>query len=402
MIVSLKRIVFLLFLTFSVDVSAIVKNICFVVDQYGKTTNGCISFVKEWSKELIKRGYNVSVLCGEGISEYGEKIFQTGSNIKGLVNKKANEQGMAFAKIDNKIIEDALKNVDVVHFVTQFDLSNFVKDYCDKNNITTTATFATLPHNVAEASGLPCKSIITSITNKKWKKFFNKFKHCNSISNLVDEYLTKEKYKPQLHMFYHGVNNNFRKKNISKPDNYNGKFVIITVGRLSNEKKQDLIINAVANSKYKDQIKVIIAGNGPNKKKLEKLAKKKNVDCEINFYNRDELIDVLNYSDLYVHGANVEAMGMSAIEAICCGVVPIINNSKLSGTKEFALSDKNLFEFNNYKDLTKKIDYFIENKSELASLSYEYQKISYKYRIGKTVDNLLVMMNIAFKEDHNK
>ena len=203
-------------------------------------------------------------------------------------------------------------------------------------------------------------------------------------------------------MFYNGVSYDFQKKNITKPNKYADKFVIITVGRLSNEKKQDLIIKAVNNSKYKNKIKLIIAGSGPNKKKLEKLAKKYKIDCEFNFYNRQELINILNISDIYIHAADIEAMGMSCIEAICCGLTPIINNSELSGTTEFALSEKNLFKFNDYKDLTKKIEYFIENKNELEQCNKEYMNISHEYRIDKTVDNLLKMMNTAYLEDHNK
>lgn len=380
-----------------------IKTICFVVDQYNKTTNGCISFVKELTKELTSRNYNVRIICGNGCSEYGEKVFETKSKVsKSIINKKAKEQGMEFANVDKNIVKEALENVDIVHFVTQFDLSKYVKEYCDKNNITTTVTFATLPHNVGAASPLPCESLITSITNRKWRKFYNKFKHCNTISQVVDDYLKKKKYTSKLHMFYIGVSYNFRKKTNIITKKYENKFIIVTIGRLSNEKKQDLIIKAIKESKYKNRIKLIIAGNGPNKNKLKKLAEKAKIDYTLNFYNRENLINILNIADLYIHGADVEAMGLSAIEAICCGVVPIINNSEYSGTKEFALSDKNLFEFNNYKDLTKKIDYFIENKTELKKCSNEYLRISHRYRIDKTVDNLLEMMDIAYNEDHKE
>ena len=87
-------------------------------------------------------------------------------------------------------------------------------------------------------------------------------------------------------------------------------------------------------------------------------------------------------------------MGMSAIEAICCGVVPVINNAKLSGTKEFAISEKNLFKYNDYNDLTQKIEYFIENPIELKQCREEYIKESSKYRISTSVDNLLKMMEL--------
>ena len=79
---------------------------------------------------------------------------------------------------------------------------------------------------------------------------------------------------------------------------------------------------------------------------------------------------------------------------ICGYVDAILNNAKLSGTKEFAISEKNLFKYNDYNDLTQKIEYFIENPIELKQCREEYIKESSKYRISTSVDNLLKMMEL--------
>lgn len=45
------------------------------------------------------------------------------------------------------------------------------------------------------------------------------------------------------------------------------------IGRLSREKRQDLIIKAIGESKYNDKIQLVLCGKGPWKAHLESLSK---------------------------------------------------------------------------------------------------------------------------------
>ena len=80
------------------------------------------------------------------------------------------------------------------------------------------------------------------------------------------------------------------------------------------------------------------------------------------FYSKEELCDVINYSDLYCHPSEVEIEGIACLEAVSTGLVPVISDSKRSATKYLAIDDKNLFKCNDSVDLAKKIDYWFENK----------------------------------------
>lgn len=46
------------------------------------------------------------------------------------------------------------------------------------------------------------------------------------------------------------------------------------IGRLSNEKRQDLIFEAISKSKYSDKIQLVLAGKGPKYNKYKKLGEK--------------------------------------------------------------------------------------------------------------------------------
>ena len=150
-------------------------------------------------------------------------------------------------------------------------------------------------------------------------------------------------------------------------------------------------MNAVKLSKYKDKIHLIFAGKGPDKKMLENFATKNNIDVTFNFYSSCELVDVINYSDLYVHPSEIEVESISCLEAIACGLVPIISNSKKSATGQFALSYNNLFANGDSKDLSKKIDYWIENPELKKQFSKKYIEFSKQFKIDKCIDKMIQM-----------
>ena len=41
------------------------------------------------------------------------------------------------------------------------------------------------------------------------------------------------------------------------------------IGRYSNEKRQDVLIDAISKSKYADKIQLVLAGKGPEEKKYK-------------------------------------------------------------------------------------------------------------------------------------
>ena len=69
------------------------------------------------------------------------------------------------------------------------------------------------------------------------------------------------------------------------------------------------------------------------------------------FFSRDEMLRVINSADLYVHPAEIEIEAIACLEAISCGLVPVIADSPRSATRFFALGERNLFHFNDPADL---------------------------------------------------
>ncbi len=66
-------------------------------------------------------------------------------------------------------------------------------------------------------------------------------------------------------------------------------------------------------------------------------------------------------SDLYVHAADVEIEAIACLEAVASGLVPVIADSPLSATSQFALDHRSLFEAGNVAILAERIDWWYEH-----------------------------------------
>lgn len=82
------------------------------------------------------------------------------------------------------------------------------------------------------------------------------------------------------------------------------------------------------------------------------------------FYNKEQLQEVLSCTDLYIHTSDAEIEAISCIEAIATGLVPIIAQSDKSATSQFALDERSTFEAGNSKQLAEKIEYWLDNLQE--------------------------------------
>ena len=366
--------------------------ITIIADVYGQGNNGTSITAKRFVENLKARGHEVKVVSADENSDVvlGKRNFY-------CFNKYIEKQnGVALAKPNDEKLREAIAGSDVVHLLLPFKCSKHAIKICRELEIPYTTAFHCQPENVSSHIGL---KNWTWLNNRLYSYFLKKFYknvhfiHCPS--QFIADELTKHKYKAQKYVISNGVAEHIKPMNVNKPAKYKDKFVILNVARYSNEKRQDLLIKAAAYSKYSDKIQLIFGGNGPLKKKLEKMGKALKNTPVFTFFNKDELTKVLNYADLYVHPSDIEIEGISCIEAISCGQVPIISNSPRSATRQFALNDKCLFEAGDAKDLAKKIDYFIEHPEEKQALKQKYIEYSKEFAIKTCIDQMEQMLKDA-------
>ena len=158
-------------------------------------------------------------------------------------------------------------------------------------------------------------------------------------------------------------------------------FVITIVIELNKNKNQKLLINSLSLFKKEDlnKITVLIVGIGSEEKKLKKLSKKYNLN-NIKFLSyRDDVIDILKITNLYVSTSIREGLPVSVMEAMAIGL-PILS-LKNRGKREL-IGDMGgiLVKKNNYVDFYQKLFFlyndFFDKKQILNKFSdYNIKKI---------------------------
>ena len=355
--------------------------IAIVNDLIDNKTNGSVITAIRFAEGLKARGHEVRMVAigADGPNDYNAK-----ERYVPLVTEVSAKNQVKFGKFDREGIKKVFEGVDLVHFIFPFKFEKQCKMLADEMGIPTTAAFHVQPENISYNAHLnwfrPFNSIIYAYFRERYYRYFNRI-HCPSA--FIAGQLAEHGYKQELYVISNGYDPAFVP---AATGHRNDKFEIVMTGRLAPEKNQQVIIKAIAQSKYKDNIHLTLLGNGPKKKALEKLAKKLNVDITFNFLKKEDLIAKLQSSDLYVHAATVEIEAIAALEAIACGLVPVIADSKKSATPQFALDERSLFEDNNEYSLARKIDYWYERDEERLRMGKVYAESAKKYSLEKSLE----------------
>ena len=371
--------------------------ILIVIDQYDGANNGTTISARRFVENLRKRGNEVRVISTG--KEEKEKYRVDKIHLMPVVNKIVTSQGMEFAKADENKLTEAINWAEVVHFYMPFLLSIRGMKIAQKLNKPMTSAFHVQPENITYSIGLGKKEKVNDKIYTVFRDtFFNKFNHIHCPSKFIANELKKHGYTAKLHVISNGIEPDWKYNKIDKPEELNDKIVITMVGRLSGEKRQDVLIEAVKQTKYVDKIQLIFAGKGPKENYYKKLGEQLKNKPIFEFCEKEKLQNILAYTDLYIHTSDAEIEAISCIEAIATGLVPIIAKSDKSATSQFALDERSMIEAGNSKELAEKIEYWLDNEEERKRMEKEYVKNAEKYRIEKSMEKIEEM----FREEINE
>lgn len=367
--------------------------IVIVIDDYFNKSNGMSISTQRFVHEFQKMGQDVRILSSiaGGEPDYPLPIM-TIPIFKNIIAK----EGFHFAKPKKEIIEEAIKWADLVHLEDPFPVCWSAAKIAKQMRKPITGTFHLYPENLTASVPILDHPPINDTFMKLFRDTtFNYCSYLQCPTSKVKERLQKYNFKSQLTVISNGISDYYLQNN--RRTTTTDPFTILSIGRFSNEKDQKTLIKAVARSKYKDRIKLILAGKGPLNKEYTVLSKKLEVNTQLDFYSRNELKHIMDQSNIVVHCANVEVEGMACMEAFATGCVPIIAKSLLSSTGAYALSPNNLFPAGKSAILTQKIDYWISHPNELKTMSANYQNYAKSLTVEASAKKLLTMMKNARK-----
>ncbi len=165
----------------------------------------------------------------------------------------------------------------------------------------------------------------------------------------------------------------------------NNQSILFSAGRIYNLKGLHLLIEAADKLQVKNTIQVVGDIDRVPHYKQEIIDKSKKLD--INFRglikDRSELMSIINNAQLFVFPSLQEAMSMMLLE-VASMKTPIIASDIPANTAIFTENEVLFFENNNANDLAEKIQYALDNPSDMKERADRaYEKLIEKYTWDK-------------------
>lgn len=167
--------------------------------------------------------------------------------------------------------------------------------------------------------------------------------------------------------------------------------VLVSVGRLSEQKDFPTLIQAFAKTLNKKRCKLLILGEGPNYNKLIALCKKLSIEDHVDFLGfKKNPYKYVKQSDLFVLSSKWEGFGMVFIEALAVGT-PIVATDCSGGPREI-LNDGEFGVLTPVGDIEKLSDAMIKSlekkkdKEKLVRRAKEFDITSIKRQYEQVFD----------------
>jgi len=355
--------------------------IAYVIDTYDGIKTGGVYSAHRFI-DALKKDHEVTIVT-TGEPKPGRVVLPGFyfPFVKNLMKK----MGFIFAVPKTKAMTKLFKEVDLVHVQLPWWLGIKSVELANKLGKPVVTGFHMQPENILRNIKVNSEYLSRKIYQIFINKFFNKSNGVICPSNFAENELKRFNLTKKSAVISNGLKDDFKPMDYEKDDKYKGKFVILAVGRLAREKRLHVLMDAIANSRYKDKIQMVATGNGPLKEKLIALGSNLPNPAEFLFVSNEELIKLYNTADLFVHTSEVELEGMAVLEAIGCGLPAIISINKTSASGQFALSEIFSFNDDDHIELAHKIDYLIENPDVLKDAKPKYIEMSSKYSIKDSI-----------------
>lgn len=172
-------------------------------------------------------------------------------------------------------------------------------------------------------------------------------------------------------------------------------YKILTLSNLIPRKGIDVFLKAVSLINRKD-FKVLIGGEGPQKKQLFKLVKQLNIEDKVNFLgfvNENKKIELFQSCDVFVLPSHKENFGVVLIEAMACGK-PVIA-TRCGGPEDFIIPEVGiLVPPGNSKIMRDALETMLDKIQIYDSLKiFQYAKEKFSYEtVGEKLHNIYMSL----------
>lgn len=388
--------------------------ILFVLNNIYTAGNGLAASARRTVAYLREAGHEVRIVSGPNHKNPEEKPdYLLQDYVFPIVQPIIASQGYQFSQSDLPLMEEAAKWADIVHLEEPFVIEDRMIKICKILGKPVTCTYHLHPENITNSLGplVHWKALNRKILTS-WRDLT--FNHCDYVQcpteNVLDR-LRRYHIKTPCEVISNGLVPDACIRPETPPADYESPerpLKLVYIGRLSREKDQPTLLEAMKFSRFAKRIQLCFAGLGPSKKKIKRMAHrlyKTGVlayEPIFTFEDRDGLRTLAASADLCVHCATIEVEGLSIMEAMQQGAVPVIAQGRYSGTSQFALDRRSVFPEQNPEALANRIDYWLSHPKERWEMGKKYVRHMEEYDIRKSVEQLVGMFQKAIDSKANE
>ena len=344
-----------------------------VIDTYG-----------EWQKISSKRNINIKNIFSFGKFNFIESIPSEGfifSRIKYLLIFI-----FSFLKLKN-FLKKEIPEYLIIHLITSLPLLlNCIYNFDTKI--------------ILRISGKPKMNLFRSLI---WKIALNKiFKVTFPTKETLEEFRKlKLVNENKLELLYDPVLNlkdiSNKKHSIISEEFLRKKNYFLSIGRLTKQKNFDFLLNSYAKilANNNDEYKLVIIGEGEDRKKLQNIINNFNLENYVYLIGfKDNIFKYFKNAECFILSSLWEDPGWVLIEAIASNTI-VLSSDCPSGPKEILDNGKGiLFKNNSEIDFIKKFNFFKKlDESEKKMIKLKSKVFIKKFTLLQHHKNLLSILN---------
>lgn len=175
-----------------------------------------------------------------------------------------------------------------------------------------------------------------------------------------------------------------------KPPETPSGLLIGTVGRLVPVKNQARLVRATAPILRDEEATLLVVGSGPEREKLEKIARMERVSNQVHFLGhlpRDDVYALLHELDVFVFPSKAEGFGVAVVEAMAAGVPPVV--SDIPALREVVDDTGEYVDPGDTDDIERGIRKLLADGKKRRSLSERAQDRAKRFTLSKTAEAYL-------------
>ena len=238
--------------------------ITIVCDILGEENNGTTIACMNLIRFLRAQGHTVRVVCADQDKAGNECFYVVPELNLYLLNPIVERNGVTLPRPDRSLLEDAIRDCDVVHTTFVLQLSHTAVKIAKAYNKPITSSFHCQAENVT--AHFLCKDL-DAINRGVYRACYQMVYQYSDIIHYPTQFI-RDTFEAVVgptngRVISNGVNSMFTPGPAKRPAGLEGKFLIVSTGRLSSEKNQEILIKAIGRSAHREQIHQIHAGEGP-------------------------------------------------------------------------------------------------------------------------------------------